>query len=101
MHDQGDESPPSPESPPQDRGVWKRLAVAFVLILGVAWLCYWLLPRVGADVPWWVPILCFLVIVASVIVRRLDSGDDGQDQDGDGGVAGRIGPGGFSGSDEV
>src|SRR5438876_6372464 len=86
------ESNPPLETPraPEDGGLWVRLVVAFMICAALAWLCYRVLPRAGVDVPWWVPVLCFVVILITTLVRR--AGEEGEGEEGPG-IAGRIGPG--------
>lgn len=74
-----------------ERGVGKRLFAAFVLCAGLALVCWKLLPAAGVLVPWFVPVLGFAVIFISVLARRLDAGESGDDDETQNGVAGRIG----------
>lgn len=78
-----------------ERGVGRRLFAAFILCAVLALVCWKVLPGAGVAVPWYVPVLGFGIIFFSVLARRLDAGGEeepGEDQD-NGGVAGRIGPG--------
>ena len=50
-------------------GTWRRLFIAFMVILGLALAFYYLLPRVGLAIPWYVPLLAFAVIVVSTVLR--------------------------------
>jgi hypothetical protein len=77
-----------------DKALFRRLFVAFLLTAGLALVCIKALPAAGVDVPWYVPVLGFAVILVSVLARRVEEGA-GDDEDGDDGdIAGRIGPGG-------
>jgi hypothetical protein len=84
-------APIAPRRPSDDPHLWMRLVVAFVMCAGLAWLCYRVLPRAGVDVPWWVPVMCFVVILVATLVRR--SGEHSGESDEEG-VIGRIGPDG-------
>lgn len=79
-----------PESP-EDRSLWARLIVSFVLCAGLAWLCYRVLPRFGVDTPWWVPVLVFLIILGAAVFRRA-AGEEERGESENEGVVGRIGP---------
>lgn len=45
----------------------KRLFVAILLCGATALVCWKALPRIGFDVPWWVPLVCFVVIAFSTL----------------------------------
>jgi hypothetical protein len=86
------DEPPRRE-PSDDPYLWLRLVVAFVICTGLAWVCYSVLPRIGVDAPWWVPVLCFGIILAAAVLRR--AAEPQQADSGESGVAGRIGPEGL------
>jgi hypothetical protein len=50
-------------------GTWRRLFIAFMVIVGLALAFYYLLPKAGLLIPWYVPILAFAVIVVSTVLR--------------------------------
>jgi hypothetical protein len=50
-------------------GTWRRLFIAFMLIVGLALAFYYLLPGVWLAIPWYVPVLAFGVIVLSTLLR--------------------------------
>ena len=82
------------DRPSDDPYLWARLLVAFVVCAGLAWLCYQVLPRIGFDVPWWVPVLCFGVILAATLAHRgaEKRATESDENDGDHpDIAGRIG----------
>jgi hypothetical protein len=66
--------PDTNDGPARDQGsgehqsLWVRLFVAFVVCGAVAWVCYRILPSVGIDVPWWIPLLGFLIITLGAVV---------------------------------
>lgn len=45
----------------------KRLLIALVLIIAIALVCWKLLPLAHIDIPWWVPVLAFIVIVIAAL----------------------------------
>lgn len=88
----GEPSPLPHADASDDPYLWARLVVAFVICAGLAWLCYRVLPRVGVDVPWWVPVLCFGVILVTMMVRRAGEREGAEEGGEHRAVAGRIGP---------
>lgn len=46
----------------------RRLVVALVLIVALAVVCFGVLPAVGMNLPTWVPILTFAVIVVGALL---------------------------------
>lgn len=76
--------------------VTRRLLVAGLLSAAIAGVCWWLLPKAGMYVPWYVPVLAFIVITIAALARAAEVGDDDGDADdandpGPPDVAGRIG----------
>ena len=66
-----------------------RLFIALLICVGLAVLCWKVLPRFSVDIPWWVPVSGFVVILfASVAAPRNPDDDDPDDQSGDGGPEG-------------
>lgn len=47
--------------------LYRRLLIAFLVIIALALICWILLPRIGAAIPWWIPIIAFAVIVLSAL----------------------------------
>ncbi len=47
----------------------RRLLIALILCVGLGVLCSWLLPRVGLNLPWFVPLLAFGAIFAGVVLN--------------------------------
>jgi hypothetical protein len=45
----------------------RRLLIAFLVIAFTAILCWKVLPRIGVDVPWWVPFVGFGVILFATL----------------------------------
>lgn len=72
----GDE--PAPAESPEDRGFFVRLFVGFLVSAALAWVCYGVLPRWGVDLPWWVPLLGFAVIVVALLAQRAAEGEEGE-----------------------
>ena len=79
------------ESGIETKGLGKRLLVAGLISVAIAAICWWLLPQAHIDVPWYVPIVAFGVMLAAALLGARDAQDldDGQDDDPD--IAGRIG----------
>jgi hypothetical protein len=77
----------------ETRGLGKRLLIAGLLSAVIAGVCWWLLPRAHIDVPWYVPIVAFGVMLAAALLGARDAseGDDGDEDEPE--VAGRIGDG--------
>jgi hypothetical protein len=73
-----------------DTGLAWRLLVAGILSALLAVVCWVLLPRAGVDLPWFVPVLAFAVILAGALARAQEPSIDEVGDNGD--VAGRIGP---------
>lgn len=64
-------------------GLIRRLFVAFVLIGLTALACWKLAPRLGMDVPWWVPVTCFAIIVVGTFgIARSEGREPEEDMDG-------------------
>lgn len=73
-------------------GLARRLLVASIFCIIIAVACWWLLPRVGMEIPFYVPLVCFAVIVFGAILRGEEAdGDDGEEDEPE--IAGRIGDG--------
>ncbi|QYU66477.1 hypothetical protein J4558_16010 [Leptolyngbya sp. 15MV] len=51
----------------------RRLLIAFLLIVGVSLLCWLVLPRVGYDVPWWLPVLGYAIIFAGAMGPSIEA----------------------------
>ena len=49
-----------------------RLFIAFFLIVLVTLACWYILPRVGVEFPWFVPMLCYLAIVGGTVIPMLE-----------------------------
>jgi hypothetical protein len=64
----GDDEPAGDTVEP---GTWRRLWVAFALIVVLALAFYYLLPKLHVDIPWFVPVLAFAVIFVSTLLRVL------------------------------
>ena len=65
-----DEPAPSPEAGDTvEPGTWRRLFIAFMVIIGLALAFYYLLPKAGLAIPWYVPVLAFAVIAVSTVLR--------------------------------
>jgi len=79
---------------PADKGVAQRLFIGFILIVAMVVVSWKILPAAGVYVPWYVPVLAFIVIIVSVLARRIDAPVDDDDDD-DTGIAGRIDPDGL------
>jgi hypothetical protein len=63
--------------------LYRRLFIAAVVIAFLAALCWLLLPRIGVDIPWWIPVIGFIVIVLSALLAPGMSKDqDDEDPDG-------------------
>ncbi len=52
--------------------MFRRLLIALFLCIALSLACWLLLPRVGFDVPWWVPLVGFAVILAGSLAPLLD-----------------------------
>lgn len=50
----------------------RRLIIAFALSVLIAMLCWFVLPSIGVPIPWWVPLLAFLVIAAPALLTAGD-----------------------------
>jgi hypothetical protein len=48
--------------------LYRRLSVAALVIAALAALCWLVLPRIGVDIPWWIPVIGFVVIVLSAVL---------------------------------
>jgi hypothetical protein len=62
--------------------LYRRLLIAFFVIIVLALTCWLLLPSIGVDIPWWIPVIGFVVIVLSALLAPGMSKDAG-DQDPD------------------
>lgn len=51
----------------------RRLFIAFLLIAGVSLLCWLVLPRVGFDVPWWLPLLGYVIILGGAVAPEIEA----------------------------
>lgn len=51
----------------------RRLLIAFFLIVGVSLLCWLVLPRVGYDVPWWLPMLGYVIILGGALAPSIEA----------------------------
>jgi hypothetical protein len=71
----------------------KRLFVAALLSVAIALVCWLLLPRAGMYVPWYVPVVAFVIIAITAVMRVNEIGDDDGDEEDENppDVAGRIG----------
>ena len=63
---------PDPSESSRPRKPWltplhKRLLISLALIIAIALICWKLLPLAHIDIPWWVPILAFVAIVAAAL----------------------------------
>jgi len=61
--------------------LFRRLLIAALLCIALSLACWLLLPRVGFDVPWWVPLVGFIVILAGSLAPLLDREGPDADQD--------------------
>ncbi len=46
----------------------RRLVIAFAISVLTAVLCWFVLPSLHVPIPWWVPLLAFLVIAAPAVL---------------------------------
>jgi len=56
---------------PEREGVFRRLFIGFLIALAAALACWWLGPKLHLDLPWYVPVLAFGVIVVVTIIPLL------------------------------
>jgi hypothetical protein len=81
---------PSPVQHAEPRAILHRLFVGLLIALGAALACWWIGPKLGFDLPWYVPVLAFAVIAVPALVPLLtrapspgpktDPGPDPSDQ---------------------
>jgi hypothetical protein len=60
--------------------LYKRLLISLGLIVVTAFVCWKLLPLAHIDIPWWVPILAFIAILAAALGTARD--EDKHDPEG-------------------
>jgi len=53
-----------------------RLVIAFVLCSIAAFACWFILPRFGLDLPWWVPLLAYAPMAISVLMMKASEPPD-------------------------
>lgn len=46
----------------------RRLVIAFAISVLAAVLCWFVLPSLHVPIPWWVPLLAFVVIAAPTVL---------------------------------
>lgn len=61
----------------------RRLFVAFLLIVLTALVCWLVLPKAGVDVPWWVPVVAFVLIAAAALLRSAETESGESESSGD------------------
>ncbi len=63
--------------------VARRLLLASFVIIVLVVVCWQVLPRLGVSIPWWVPVIGFVVIALSALLAPgLSESDDEDDPDG-------------------
>ncbi len=50
----------------------RRLSIAFFLIVLLSLACWYALPKAGVDLPWFVPLLGYAVIVAGTVLPIIE-----------------------------
>jgi uncharacterized membrane protein YbhN (UPF0104 family) len=53
---------------PERQGLGRRLFIGFLIAIGAALACWWGGPKLGLDVPWYVPVIAFGIIVVATIL---------------------------------
>jgi uncharacterized membrane protein YbhN (UPF0104 family) len=69
LHDGSADVPPT--DGPEREGVFRRLFIGFLIAVLAALACWWLGPKLHLDLPWFVPVLAFGVIVVVTIIPLL------------------------------
>jgi uncharacterized membrane protein YbhN (UPF0104 family) len=67
---------------PEREGLGQRLFVGFLIAVLAALACWWGGPKLGLDVPWFVPVVAFAIIVIATVLPIITSpSKDGPDID--------------------
>lgn len=61
--------------------MWKRLSIAFVVFAIVAVACYYVSPKIHVTIPWYLPMLAFVITMISAVWTAPRQASDEDDRE--------------------